>query len=231
MDKETSVQIDSKVEKAIRSIREKDHIIHLAGVDNNIISILKIQSSINEHSSEVLESDLLTYLPSNLKINGFILIYNENLYEDSDEAININIEILKKEYGHITQSNLYIFVLKDVLYIENSAKLEFEQLVKYDLETSNKIDISYEVTNCIDILNKNYLFLYSNIEFTFSKEKINGCYNIDVDNQKEYDTNKLSMLFNDVNFFVDDFKSLSSEKIVHITKFLMKLSDNKANVS
>jgi len=198
---------------------------------NIIVAIIKIGSipMFNKKRKKILD-----YLKNFIKEKGYPPSFEEirkHFRFASKSTVHHHIEILKKEYGHITQSNLYIFVLKDVLYIENSAKLEFEQLVKYDLETSNKIDISYEVTNCIDILSKNYLFLYSNIEFTFSKEKINGCYNIDVDNQKEYDTNKLSMLFNDVNFFVDDFKSLSSEKIVHITKFLMKLSDNKANVS
>ena len=132
MDKDISIKIDSRVEKLIRSFKQEDHILHFIGIDNLILSTVKIQNSIHENKDDYIETMLNSILPTNLTINGFLLIYNDNLYDDIDEAIELNIKILHEKYSSIISNKLSILVIKDVLYIDNGAKLEFEQMISYN---------------------------------------------------------------------------------------------------
>src|SRR5687768_9355015 len=105
-DDKNKVYIDKKAERNFRKFKEGDQIIHLYGIDNNILGIYQFAEKMD---FEMFEATM----PANIKINGIILIYNENVYEDFDSVICEEIGKLSKLTSPVLIANkIYAFVMK-----------------------------------------------------------------------------------------------------------------------
>lgn len=229
MDNGTYVYLDYQIDKKIRSNKEGDAILHFAGIGNIIFSILKFQKNITEPDNCYSEEKILEMFPVNTKINGFILIYNENTYDDVDEAINTNIEILKKNYSQKLSDKLYILCVKEVLYIDG--KLEFDPAIEYTISDESKIDVTCVFSDISEKIKEKYHFLYDHIEFSLNdlEENKDRVVNVNIENYDKFCKTKLSLYFEGEKFFIDDLSNLSDEKLLHISKILSKIKITEPN--
>jgi len=237
MESSKTVFLSKKCDKLFRKFTEGDNIIALYGIQNNIIGGWKTEdfTSFEKFSK---------FLPENLKVNGFALIYNDNVYEDFDAIIQEKLEKIKNSLSNVFESNIYVFVSKDMKYTDDFEELNFEKTAMFRLTNiAEEIDTQIKLDNNLENLYKNYCFLNSDIKLEFynkenltdEKEKDNCSLTINYENFEK----EIKEVFNNDNFFlflenekflVDKIKNLGQPDLDKITSILKKLDLNNTTV-
>lgn len=241
MDSLKAVYLTKSCEGLFRKQTDGDNMIILYGIDNNILGGWK---------SEDFESfgEISMNLPSNLKINGFAFIYNDNVYEDFDSLIQINLEKIKNLKKNFCEKFQFVFVLKDMKYVDDFEDLNYEKNTVYELSKDlQEHDVDIITQKNLENLNKNFCFLNSDITLQFfTKEEYkkfegNASYNNDdciTVNFEDYE-NSVKKIFEEnffiflekENFFLDKIKQLDDIDITKVTTMLKKIDINKADLS
>jgi hypothetical protein len=235
MESTKKVYIDKKAEQNFRKYKEGDHIIFLYGIRDNILGLW------DSHPLELDKFELT--LPTNMKINGMILIYNDNVYEDFDSLIQTELENLKslKQISHLIADKIYAFLMKDVLYLDDFDAIQYEKNVLFDLneENPNEEEVN-PITYDLDTkLKSEYFYLKSLINVSLVSEKgANGSLAIDSkeDVEKYFSVFKNFFIFlkHPYDLMIDNFENLNKINVDHIIKILTKLNiskkENESNV-
>lgn len=236
MESSNKVFIDKRVEQTFRKFKESDHIIYLYGIDNLILGTWLTDLECNYS----LENFMLS-LPSGLKINGIIMIYNENVYEDFDQLTQTKIEGLKnvdENFKHLISGKIYAFVMKDVLYLDDFDTISFEKSVHVNSLDYTEQEVEVEIENLYTKMNdrKNYLFLNASLEFFFNSGEedhktlvLNAPFKFDEQLDKIINYQNFFIALNNGKFFVDNFEKLESNSIDHITELLSKINLDLGN--
>lgn len=222
------VYIDKKAEQNFRKFKEGDHIIFLYGIRDNIIGIW------DSHPLDLEKFELT--LPSNMKINGMILIYNDNVYEDFDSLIQTELENLKihKQSSHLIADKIYAFVMKDVLYLDDFDSIQYEKNVLFDLneDIPNEEEVN-PISSDLDVkLKTDYYYLKSVIRLNLSSEKITKD-TLAIDTEEEVEKyfsiykNFFIFLKNPYNMLINNFENLNETNIDHVIQILSKLDISK----
>jgi hypothetical protein len=157
------IYIDKRVEQTFRKFKERDHIIYLYGLANNIFG-----TWICNQDHLDLKNFLLS-LPSGTKINGILQIYNDNVYEDFDSVLASQVQKLKSmKEKYLVSDKLYGLVMKDVLYLDDFDSISFEKNVRIDDDGENDVEVEF-----IDLSSKIYsefYFLQSNISILINSD-------------------------------------------------------------
>ena len=101
-EEENKIYIDSKLNNSIRAYKEYDNIIYTIGINNIILGLIKINtiSSEKEDENKTIDESYLKkirdIIPIGSYINGCLLIYNENTFEDFESVLNDHIEKIKQ---------------------------------------------------------------------------------------------------------------------------------------
>ena len=237
MESSEQVYISKKCDKLFRTFTENDNIIALYGIQNYILGGWKTE--------DLTSFDKLSkHIPENLKVNGFALIYNDNVYEDFDSAIQERLEKIKNSNANFFEKNIHVFILKDMKYTTD----DFEQLnyeknamfrldnITEEIETQIKLDLNLEN------FYKNYVFLNSDVKIEFySKEALNekknidsSCITIDYENfekgiKEVFSNDNFFVFLENEKFLIDKVKNLEAADIDKITTMLKKFEINSNN--
>ena len=234
MESTKKVFIDQKAELNFRKFKEGDHIIFLYGINENIVGLW------DSHPINLEKFELT--LPSNFQINGMILIYNDNVYEDFDSVIQTELEDLKaiRKNSNLISDRLFTFVMKDVLYLDDFDSIQYEKNVVFDLRED---DLSEEevVTVTTDISQKlkfEYFYLKSEIELclisTQENSKNNFTLNLEDNLEKKFSSefkNFFVFLKHPLDMLIDNIDLLNENNISHVTNLLTKLNISKQSNS
>jgi len=233
MESSKQVFLSKKCDKLFRKFIENDNMIALYGLQNNILGGWKTE--------DLTSFDKIAkFLPENLKVNGFALIYNDNLYEDFDSVIQEKLEKIKNSTSNIFEKNMYVFVLKDMKYTDDFEELNYEKTAMFKLtDISEEIETHIKLDYNLDNFNKNFCFLNSDIKLefytkeNFSEDKQNDTSAISI-NYETFEKD-IKEIFSNDNFFaflenekflIDKIKNLEQGDIDKITSILKKLDIN-----
>lgn len=233
MESSKEVFLSKKCDKLFRTFTENDNLIALYGIQNYILGGWKTEdfSSFEKISA---------YLPENLKVNGFALIYNDNVYEDFDSVIQEKLEKIKNSFSNFFEKNIYVLILKDMKYTDDFEELNYEKTVLFKLsDISDEIETQVKIDVNLDSFNKNYAFLNSDVKLEFynkesydkDKDEDQACITIDYDNfEKEikeiFDNENFFVFLENEKFLIDKVKNLDSADIDKITSMLKKFDLN-----
>jgi hypothetical protein len=233
MESSKQVFVTNKCDKLFRTLKENDNLIALYGIQNYILGGWKTE--------DLTSFDKIwTFLPENLKINGFALVYNDNVYEDFDTLIQKKLEKIKNSLSNFFEKNIYVLILKDMKYIDDFEELNYEKTAMFrlsdiadEVETQIKIDVNLEN------FYKNYVFLNSDVRLEFynkeslseEKEKDSSSLTINYENFEK----EIKEIFSNENFFVfmenekfliDKVKNLEAADLDKIISMLKKFDIN-----
>ena len=130
-EEENKIYIDSKLNNSIRAYKEYDNIIYTIGINNIILGLIKINtiSSEKEDENKTIDESYLKkirdIIPIGSYINGCLLIYNENTFEDFESVLNDHFEKIKQINKNLIlnkseeEINYIQLALKELLYFLN----------------------------------------------------------------------------------------------------------------
>jgi hypothetical protein len=221
MESSSKVFIDKRVEQTFRKFKESDHIIYLYGIDNNILG-----TWITDKEDNYSLENFVLSLPSGFKINGVIMIYNENVYEDFDSLALTEIEALKnvdEMYKHLISENIYAFVMKDVLYLDDFDSISFEKNVLIIDGTENEVEVEFR-----DLYNKmndkkNYFFLHGSLKLFVNPEKEEGN-SLVLNLPEDLSSQNYFISLSNGKLFIDSVEKLQSTSVDHITELMGKIN-------
>jgi len=238
MESSKQVFVSKKCDKLFRTFKENDNLIALYGIQNYILGGWKTEDLTSFEK-------ISTFLPENLKINGFALIYNDNVYEDFDILIQKKLEKIKNSLSNFFEKNIYVLILKEMKYIDDFEDLNYEKTAMFrlsdiadEVETQIKIDVNLEN------FYKNYVFLNSDVRLEFynkeslseEKEKDSSSLTINYENFEK----DIKEIFSNENFFVflenekfliDKVKNLEAADLDKIISMLKKFDINNTGKS
>lgn len=231
------VYISKKCDKLFRSFTEGDNFIALYGIQNHIIGGWKTEDFLSFEKPEKA-------LPTNIKINGFALIYNDNVYEDFDAIIQEKLEKIKSSSYNIFENSMFVFVMKDMKYTDDFEDITYEKNVMFNI--SNICDeIEVEVKQDFQQIHfyKNFNFLNSNIKLEFfgkenfseDKKTDTNAISIDFDNfEKElkeiFSNEKFFVYLENEKFLINKIQELEQADVDKITNMLRKIDINTSMV-
>ena len=213
-EEENKIYIDSKLNNSIRAYKEYDNIIYTIGINNIILGLIKINtiSSEKEDENKTIDESYLKkirdIIPIGSYINGCLLIYNENTFEDFESVLNDHIEKIKQINKNLIlnkseeEINYIQLALKEILYLDDEDDFNFEYK-KFGEKTDDEFDIVFE-DNLIHKFfignNAAYKFLIYNIQILFNNQKTENYNNI-IEFTKEQltDDKYLDNIFNQNN--------------------------------
>ena len=222
---ENKIFIDKKCEEIIRSYKIGDNVLYSFGINNLIFGLVKIKVSSSEDEKLNFEEEfdfnnLTKNLPIGMEINGIFLIFNENTFEDFESVLNDEENKIKKNLN----KNLYLFALKDLLYLDDYETLNFE--VK-KFKNFDDLEIIFK-ENLINDENNNLLCVFNQIKIDFNE---NNNENFIVNSQEKISISEEKIfcnLFNEnENFMIDDINNLNESNFEHVAKFFEKIKINK----
>ncbi len=233
MESSRQVFLSKKCDKLFRKYTENDNLIALYGLQNYILGGWKTEdlTSFDKFAK---------YLPENLKVNGFALIYNDNVHEDFDSVIQEKIEKIKNSLSNYFEKNIYIFVLKDMKYNDDLEELNYEKTCMFKLiDISDEIETHIKLDNNLENFNKNFCFLNSDIKLEFySKENFTEdiqkdttaisinyeCFEKDI--REIFSNEKFFVFLENEKFLIDKINNLDQGDVDKITNMLKKLDIN-----
>ena len=178
---ENKIYIDLKINNSIRTYKEFDNILYTIGIDNIILGLIKINtiSSEKEEANKILDEKYLKkikdIIPLGSYINGCLLIYNENTFEDFESVLSEQLEKIKELNKDLIINKPDIDIkyiqlaLKELLYLDDEDDFNFE--VKKLGDDNDDVDIVFE-----DNLSHK-LFMGNDAKYKFLISKINILFN------------------------------------------------------
>ncbi len=229
MESSKQVYLSKKCDKLFRTFTENDNLIALYGIQNYILGGWK--------TDDLTSFDKLSkHIPENLKVNGFALIYNDNVYEDFDSVIQEKLEKIKNTHANFFEKNIYVFVLKDMKYTDDFEELNYEKNAMFRvIEITEEIEIQVKLDANLENFYKHFALLNSDVKIEFynqgdlseDKNKDSASVTINYENFEK----EIKELFSNENFFVfmenekfliDKVRSLEAADIDKITSLLKK---------
>lgn len=239
MESSKQVYLSKKSDKLFRTFTENDNLIALYGIQNFILGGWK--------TDDLTSFDKLSKnIPENLKVNGFALIYNDNVYEDFDSVIQEKLEKIKNSHANFFEKNIYVFILKDMKYTDDFEELNYEKTAMFRLsELTDEIETEVKFDFGLENFYKQFVFLNSDVKLEFLNKEM---YGEDKDKDKDsgsvvtinYDCfeKEIKEVFSNENFFVflenekfliDKVKSLEAADVDKLTNMLKKFDLNSNN--
>lgn len=234
MESSKQVYLSKRCDKLFRTFTENDNLVALYGIQNFILGGWKTE--------DLTSFDKLSkHIPENLKVNGFALIYNDNVYEDFDTVIQEKLEKIKNSHANFYEKNFYVFILKDMKYTDDFEELNYEKTAMFQVsDISEELETQVKIDANLEHFYKQYAFLNSDIKLEFygkdgfNETKDTACVTINYENFEK----EIKEVFCNENFFVflenekfliDKVKNLEAADIDKITTMLKKFELNSNN--
>ena len=229
--------IDEKLKSTINTYKQDDNILYSFGINNIILGVIKISSESLKNKKENKENEKFDYklfknlIPIGMYINGVIVIYKENTYEDIKIILKEQCEKIT-EFQSEKKVNYIQLALKEMLDLDDNDKMNFE-FKKYN-EMTDELEILF-IDNPIEKSSMYYYFV-NRIYIYFNNDKIKNKIDIEIteDIINKFKLNKdiickISDKKNNQEFIIDNVNSLTPEKSEHITKFIDTLNKFPTN--
>ena len=203
MEEETKIFIDTKLNNEIRSYKEFDNVLYTIGIDNLILGLIKISSvsTEKEESNQTIEESYLNkisdIIPLGSYINGCLLIYNENTFEDFESVLTEELDKIKKINKNLLlnkpeeEIKYTQLALKELLYLDDEDELNFE-VKKYGDKTDDDFDIIFEdnlIEKYFSGKDAKYKFIIHKAQIVFKNQALDEYKNI-IEIKKEELNNK-----------------------------------------
>ena len=145
--------IDEKLKSTINTYKQDDNILCSFGINNIILGVIKISSESLKNKKENKENEKFDYklfknlIPIGMYINGVIVTYKENTYEDIKIILKEQCEKIT-EFQSEKKVNYIQLALKEMLDLDDNDKMNFE-FKKYN-EMTDELEILF-IDNPIEI--------------------------------------------------------------------------------
>ena len=229
VEEENKIFIDKKLDNSIRAYKEFDNIIYTIGINNLILGLIKIKSisSEKEEANKTIDEFYLNkisdIIPVGSYINGCLVIYNENTFEDFESILNEEIEKIKEINKNLlindSEENIkYIqLALKELLYLDDEDDFNFE-FKKFGDKTDDEFEIIFENNLIQKYFNGNSSknkFIANRIEILFNNPKSDEYKNlIEIKKDELKEQEILDNIFDDKNMIIvqNDNNETKAEK-------------------
>ena len=259
MEDENTIFVDTKLNNEIRSYKEFDNVLYTIGIDNLILGLIKISSvsSEKEESNQTIEESYLNkisdIIPLGSYINGCLLIYNENTFEDFESVLTQELDkikkinknlILNKPEEEIKYAQL---ALKELLYLDDEDELNFE-FKKYGDKADDDFDVIFEdnlIEKYFSGKDAKYKFIIHKAQIVFKNQALEEYNNIieikkEELNNKEFINNildeknnkEIKIKFKEQNLILneDTFNKIEIDNFNESNKNINKLNYAKINL-
>ena len=246
---ENKIYIDLKINNSIRTYKEFDNILYTIGIDNIILGLIKINtiSSEKEEANKILDEKYLKkikdIIPLGSYINGCLLIYNENTFEDFESVLSEQLEKIKELNKDLIINKPDIDIkyiqlaLKELLYLDDEDDFNFE--VKKLGDDNDDVDIVFEDNLSHKLFMGNdakYKFLISKINILFNNKNSDEIGNV----QKKDNSNQFieNIKITDLelkeelksNFYIEIIAIITPESKNNEKLFISMLSQIKTSI-
>lgn len=146
---------DIKIEFALRNYQEGDHTLVVFGVDSIALGVISLAD---------FSKELLNLFPIGVGVVGFIHVYNDNLYEDFEEASTEVLKKFRENFGDslfTSKSGATTHLIKEVMHV---SVFEFEENKLISLEDQSDLkDINVLFKQASTIIKDNFGLGYASI--------------------------------------------------------------------